>query len=191
MGKSQNVETMMVVNIPPAGLFRFDVKPTGFLEIHPTTKPSDPWPNNFGFWYGDGWNNYDIISFKEKFVFQISHDKGEALLRSNFAEFMDDWSTWNRPATLKRDDMGKKFDGYLGAITMGDSLLIVGKNGDLTAYAVDGNGALNNGTKVGGGWDVHKRFTTVGNNILAIDSKGDVYRYKIDLKKTNNDAIKP
>ncbi len=191
MGKSQAVETMMVVNIPPAGLFRFDVKPTGFLEIHPTTNPADPWPSNFGFWYGDGWDNYDIIAFKEKFVFQISHNKGEALFRSNFAEFMDDWSTWNRPATLKRDDLNKKFDGYLGAMAMGDSLLIVEKSGNLTAYAVDGTGNLGSNTKVGSGWEVYKKFAAVGNDILAIDNKGDVYRYKIDLKKTNNDAIKP
>jgi len=104
---------------------------------------------------------------------------------------MDDWSTWNRPATLKRDDLNKKFDGYLGAMAMGDSLLIVEKSGNLTAYAVDGTGNLGSNTKVGSGWEVYKKFAAVGNDILAIDNKGDVYRYKIDLKKTNNDAIKP
>lgn len=191
MGVAQNVETMMVANVPPAGLFRFDIKTTGLLEIHPTTNAADPWPTNFGFWYGDGWDNYDIIAFNGKFVFQISHNQGEALLRSKFTDFTDDWSTWNRPATLQRTDMSKKFDGYRAAMAMGNDLLIVTKDGSLMAYAVNDNGDLDAGKKIGKGWEIYKRMASTGNDILAIDSKGDVYRYTIDLQKTTNDAIKP
>lgn len=188
MGVAQGVQTVMVTNVPPAGLFRFDADENGFLSIHPTTNAADPWPTNFGFWYGDGWDNYDIIAFNGKFVFQISHNEGEALLRSDFQEFTDDWSTWNRPGTLHRDETGKKFDGYRSAMTMGNNLLIVTKDGDLMAYAVDNDGNLDDGTRVGTGWKIYNRIVATGNDVLAIDSKGDVYRYTIDLKRTDNNA---
>jgi hypothetical protein len=188
MGVAQGVETVMVTNVPPAGLFRFDADANGLLSIHPTTNAADPWPTNFGFWYGDGWDNYDIIAFNGKFVFQISHNEGEALLRSDFGEFTDDWSTWNRPGTLHRDDVGKKFDGYRSAFAMENDLIIVTKDGDLMAYAVDNDGNLDDGTKVGTGWKAYDRIVATGKDILAIDSKGNVSRYTIDLKRTDNNA---
>lgn len=191
MGVAQGVETVMIPNVPPAGLFRFDIKPDGLLDIHPTTKADDPWPNNFGFWYGDGWDKFDLIPFKEKFVFQIAHDEGESLLRSDFGEFTDDWSTWNRPKTLKREDTGLKFSKYRAAMAMDNSLLIINNDGDLMAYAVNDAGAVAQGKKIGSGWQVYKRFAATGTDILALDSKGDVYRYKIDLAKTDNNADKP
>lgn len=188
MGVAQNVETVMIPNVPPAGLFRFDVKAAGLLEMHPTTNAADPWPNNFGFWYGDHWDNFEIIAFNGKYVFQIAHDQGQALLRSDFQEFTDDWSTWNRPATLHRDETGKKFDGYRAAMAMGNDLLIVTKDGDLMAYVVSDDGSLDSGKKIGTGWKAYDRVVATGSDILAIDNKGDVYRYTIDLTKTNNDA---
>lgn len=191
LGVAQGVETVMISNVPPAGLFRFDVKSDGLLDIHPTTKADDPWPNNFGFWYGDGWDKFDFIPFKGKFVFQIAHDEGESLLRSDFGKFTDDFSTWNRPATLKRDDTGLKFSKYKAAMAMGNNLLIINNEGDLMSYAVDDAGAVAGGKKIGTGWQVYKRFAATGNDLLALDSKGDVYRYKIDLAKTDNNADEP
>lgn len=192
MGVAQNVETAMVVNEPPfGGLFRFDIKATGLLEIHPTTNAADPWPNNFGFWYGDGWHKYDIIAFNGKFVFQMAHEEGETLYRSAFQEFTDDWSTWNRAGTIKRTNTGLKFDKYLSAMVMKNSLLIVTKDGDLMAYEVDETGNLGSGKKIGKGWNIYKKMVATGDDILALDSKGDVYRYPIDLKKTVNDAETP
>lgn len=120
-----------------------------------------------------------------------TNNKREALLRSGVQEYSDYQITWNRPATLQRDDTGKKFDGYKAAMAMGDDLLIVTKDGDLMAYAVDGDGNLDDGTKIGTGWDVYKRIVATGNDILALDTKGDVYRYAIDLTKTDNDADQP
>ena len=191
MGMAQNVQTVFVANAPPAGLFRFDVGANGFLTMHPTTNPADPWPTNFGFWYGDGWNNYDLIAFNGKFVFQIAHNEGESLLRSEFQNFTNDWSTWNRPATLQRDDTGKKFSGYRAAMAMKNSLLIVTAGGDLMAYVVDDNGNLDSGKKIGAGWNVYNRIAAAGDDILAVAANGEVYRYAIDLTKTTNDANKP
>lgn len=188
MGVAQKVQTVMITNVPPAGLFRFDVDANGFLIVHPTTNPSDPFPTNFGFWYGDGWDNYDIIALNGRFVFQIAHNKGEELLRSKFSDFTDDWSTWNRPATLIRDDVGISFKDYRFAMSMGDNLLIVNSTGDLTTYVVDTDGNLDAGTKIGKGWDKYSKVASVGNDLLAIDANGDVFRYTIDLTKTNNDA---
>lgn len=188
MGLAQNVQTVMVVNTPPAGMFRFDAASNGTLTMHPTTNAADPFPTNFGFWYGDGWDKYDIIAFNGKFVFQIAHNQGEALLRSPFAEFTDDWSTWNRPATLPRHDTGKKFEGYRSAMAMGNNLLIITRDGDLMAYAVDDSGNLNNGTKIGSGWNTYTRTTATGNDILGINSKGEVFRHTIDVTKTTNNA---
>lgn len=188
MGLAQNVQTVMVVNVPPAGMFRFDAAANGMLTMHPTTNAADPFPTNFGFWYGDGWDKYNIIAFNGKFVFQIAHNQGEALLRSPFAQFTDDWSTWNRPATLQRDDTGKKFEGYRSAMAMGNHLLIITRDGDLMAYAVDDSGNLNNGTKIGSGWSTYTRTTATGNDILGINSKGEVFRHTIDVTKTTNNA---
>lgn len=191
MGVAQGAETMMVTNVPPAGLFRFDINSQGFLDVHPTTNAADPWPTNFGFWYGDGWDKYDIIAFKDKFVFQIDHSQDEALLRSSFADFTDDWSTWNRPATLVRDATGKSFKDYRAALSVGDSLLIVTSGGDMMAFAVDDNGDLDAGTKVGENWKIYQRIFAIGRNVFGLDSKGDIYRYTVDLSKTDNDAVEP
>lgn len=192
MGVAQDVETFMVVNEPPyGGLFRFDIKSDGLLDIHPTTNAADPWPNNFGFWYGDGWHKYDVIAFNGKYVFQIAHEEGETLYRSAFQEFTDDWSTWNRASTISRENTGLKFDQYRAAMVMKNSLLIVNKDGDLMAYAIDETGKPDAGKKIGKGWKIYKKVVATGNDILAVDNKGDVYRYTIDLTKTTNDADEP
>jgi hypothetical protein len=168
------------------GLFRFDVDPDNYeLTATKSVRPDDPVsPDNFGFWYGDGWNVYDVLSAGD-YIYLANHDNGD-LISYPMSDFLDKESgTWNKITVIQNngDVVGHGFDDYMQMLVLNDSgsyyLLGVKSDGTLWAYAVsEGDGSIGDAKKIGSGWDAYVKLITTGDDILALDSSGDLYRYK-------------
>jgi hypothetical protein len=182
-----NDTTAMVANTSPYGLFRFVVNQnTHLLTPAPTVNPSDPHPDNFGFFYGNGWNRYEIIPHG-KFVFLFDH-KNNVLLRTPTSVFIDPWSSWNMTNwlnnpnppdyTRKKVKTGTDFGVYKEVLSFSNGLIAWKKDGTLWYYPVATNGTVGDKNKIGAGWNKYVKLIISGDDILALDSNGNLYRFK-------------
>lgn len=164
------------------GMFRFDIEAnTYLLNPKPTVNPSDPWPNNFGFWYGDGWNKFTLLPQKNH-IFFVNKENGN-LLRAPIDDFLDPYvGTWHKPGWVDDPNnvVGSGFKDYRQVMTFPNHLMAVKNDGTLWVYPISETGQVGAVKQIGTGWNQYVRFVTTGSYLLALDANGDLFRYEID-----------
>jgi hypothetical protein len=166
------------------GGFRFDVDPnTYLLSPSPTVNASDPFPTNFGFYYGDGWNVYNVLAAGD-YVFLVNKNNGD-LLQVSMSDFLNKApGTWHKITDIQNANnvIASGFDAYKQVLALDASgsyyLLAVKSDGTLWAYPISKNGDVGDAKQIGSGWNKYVKLITTGDDILALDSNGDLYRYK-------------
>lgn len=171
-----------------AGMFRFDINPdTYFLTGKETVNPDDPWPNNFGYWYGDGWDNFNLIPLGEFIFFHNRENKD--LLRAPMDAFLDPFpGTWHKPGWVEdENNIVESNFNYQQIVAIDHNLMGLEGNGALWVYPVSDEGELGEAKKIGSGWNKYTRIVALsGNVLLALDDNGDVFRYVIDIDEEYN-----
>lgn len=170
------------------GMFRFDIDPeTYFLTAKETVNPEDPWPNNFGFWYGDGWHKFNLIPLGEFIFFHNRENKD--LMRVPMDQFLDPVpGTWHKPGWYEDENNIIESDfNYKQVVSFGDYLMGLRVDGTLWVYHVSAEGELDEPKQIGSGWDKYTHIVALSNNVLiAMDNNGDIFRYVIDLEEVYN-----
>lgn len=180
-----NIE--MVVNDDDfGGMWRFDINPdTYFLTAKETVNTADPYPSNFGHFYGDGWNNINVISHGE-FIFFHNRQNND-LMRAPMDPFLDPIpGTWHKAGWYEDEDniIEPNFN-YQQIVSIDNHLMGMEGNGRLWVFPVSDEGDLGEARQIGSGWNKYTRIVGLSNNaILALDNNGDVFRYVLDLDET-------
>lgn len=164
------------------GMFRFDIQPDSyFLDPKETVNPADPWPNNFGFWYGDGWNKVTLLP-QGDYLFFVNKQNGN-LLRAPMDDFLDPYvGTWHKPGWIEdvNNIVATGFGVYREVISFKNNLMAVKSDGTLWIYPVSENGQLGSAKQIGTGWNLFKKIIVTEHGVLALDEAGDLYRFEID-----------
>lgn len=165
------------------GMFRFDIDPeTYFLTAKETVNPADPWPNNFGFWYGDGWNKFNLIPHGEFIFFHNRENKD--LMRVPMDPFLDPFpGTWHKPGWFEdANNIIETNFNYEQLVSFDDNLMGLKADGTLWVFPISEEGELGDAKQIGSGWDKYTRIIALSNSvILGLDSNGDIFRYVIDI----------
>lgn len=182
-----NDDVVMVINDDDfQGMFRFEVEAeTCFLSPTPTVNPDDPWPDNFGFFNGDGWGNINILP-QGDFIFFENMDDGD-LYRAPMDAFLDmHGGTWHKHGWVEDPNniIATDFNQYQQVVSMEEGYLAAVKDdGTLWAIAVEADGGIGSAVEIGSGWDQFETLIGSGKSILALDHNGDLYRYEINLEE--------